>query len=120
MSLQTKLKQLGTAFAGVTQNCYHYWRPVKTVPCLIWAESGEDGSFHSNNRKSEQNIIGTVDLFTKTEFDPLADDVQATLEDLGVAWRLESVQFEDETDLIHMEWTWEVAFNGDYQSDGDG
>ena len=120
MSLQAKLKQLGTAFAGVTQNCYHYWRPVKTVPCLIWAENGEENSFHSNNRKSEQCITGTVDLFTKTEFDPLADSVQSTLNDIGVAWRLESVQFEDETNMIHMEWSWEIIFAEEEDGDDQG
>ncbi len=114
MSLQNKLQQMGVAFATVTEKCYHYWRPVKDVPCLIWAESGESTSFHSNNRKAEQNIAGTVDLFTKTEFDPLADAVQDVLDSLGVAWRLESVQYEDETSLIHMEWSWEVAFGGNF------
>lgn len=113
MSLQSKLQQLGVAFAGVTKNCYHYFRPVKDVPCLIWAESGEENSFRSNNRKSEQNIIGTVDLFTKMEFDPLADAVQETLRDLGVTWSLQSVQYEDETALIHYEWNWGVSFDGE-------
>ena len=110
--LQQKLKQFGAAFAELTDNCYHYWRPVKDVPCIIWAESGEENSFHSNNKKSEQRIIGTVDLFTENEFDELADRIQETLEDLGVTWRLESVQYEEETNLIHMEWEWGVTFNG--------
>lgn len=112
MSLQNKLRQMGEAFAAVTPKCFHYWRPVKEVPCLIWAESGEENSFHSNNHKSEQNIVGTVDLFTKTEFDSLADDVQNTLEEMGVTWMLESVQYEEETNLIHMEWSWGVSFGG--------
>lgn len=113
MSLQSKLQQIGMAFAAVTPKCYHYWRPVKNVPCLIWAESGEDNSFHSNNRKSEQRIVGTVDLFTKTEFDPIADSVQSTLDNLGVTWSLTSVQYEDETNLIHYEWSWGVIFDGE-------
>lgn len=110
--LQKKLEQLGVAFAGVTSVCYHYFRPVKKVPCLIWAETAEDGSFNSDNHKTEQRIIGTVDLFTKTEFDPLADKVQKTLDELGVTWNLESVQYEEETQLIHMEWSWGVIFDG--------
>lgn len=113
LSLQAKLQQIGTAFATVTTNCWHYWRPVKTTPCLIWAETGEDDSFHSDNRKSEQRIVGTVDLFTKTEFDPLADSVQDTLESLGMTWSLNSVQYEEETNLIHMEWVWGVINDGE-------
>lgn len=113
MSLQAKLRQIGAALAQVTEKTYHYWRPVKDVPCLIWAESGEEDSFHASNRKQEQRIVGTVDLFTKTEFDPLCDDVQDALEALGLTWSLESVQYEDDTNLIHYEWTWGVTFNGD-------
>lgn len=108
-SLQSKLRQIGTELAKVTTTCYHYWRPVKTVPCLIWAEDGEDGAAYSDNHKTEQVISGTVDLFTKTEFDPLADSVQETLDALGLSWSLESVQFEEETGFIHMEWNWGVA-----------
>lgn len=113
IALQNKLRQIGTAFAAVTQNAYHYFRPVTSFPALIWAESGEADSFHADNKKACQNIQGTVDLFTKTEFDPLLDDVQTALEGLGVAWYLSSVQYEDETNAIHYEWTWEVASRGE-------
>lgn len=113
IALQLKLRQMGEAFATVTKNAYHYFRPVTSFPALIWAESGEAASFHADNRKSCQNIQGTVDLFTKTEFDPLLDDVQTALEGLGVAWYLSSVQYEDETNAIHYEWTWEVASRGE-------
>lgn len=111
-SLQSKLYQLGVAFAGITNNCYHYYRAVKTVPCIIWAESGEEMSFHSDNGKEEQRIIGNVHLFTKTEFDPLADSVQSTLASLGATWSLASVQYEDETNMIHFEWSWGITFDG--------
>ena len=109
--LQQKLKQIGEAFADITPNCSHYYR-TDGFPAVVWAESGEDESFNSDNQKSEQRIIGTVDLFTKTEFDPLCDAVQTTLADLGVTWRLNSVQYEDETNVIHYEWEWGVTFNG--------
>ena len=113
IALQLKLRQMGEAFATVTKNAYHYFRPVTSFPALIWAESGEADSFRADNRKSCQTIQGTVDLFTKTEFDPLLDDVQTALEGLGVAWYLSSVQYEDETNAIHYEWTWEVASRGE-------
>lgn len=118
IALQNKLRQIGEAFAAVTENACHYFRPVTAFPALIWAEDGEADSFNADNHKACQNITGTVDLFTKTEFDPLLDDVQAALEGLGVAWRLESVQYEDETNAIHYEWTWEVATNGENASQG--
>lgn len=116
--LQNKLRQLGEAFAELTDYCYHYFRPVKTTPCIIWAESGEADSFHADNHKTEQNITGTVDVFTKTEFDGLLDSVQTALDGLGAAWYLSSVQFEDDTQLIHYEWTWEIAT--EVEDDGEG
>lgn len=111
-SLQSKLRQMGVAFAGITPKCYHYWRPVKDVPCLIWAETGEENSFNAGNHKAEQAIVGTVDFFTKKEFDPLADQVQEVLDELGATWALDAVQYEDETNLIHMTWTWGVRSVG--------
>lgn len=121
LSLQSKLYQLGTAFSAAVPNCYHYWRPVENLPCLMWAESGEESSFYSDNMKTEQNITGTCDFYTKTEFDPLIDAVQSIFETLGITWALNSVQYEQETNLIHYEWTWGVAIYGEVPSGaGDG
>lgn len=110
--LQQKLRQIGEGLASLTENCTHYYR-TDSFPAIVWAESGEEYSFNSDNKKSEQRIIGTVDLFTKTEFDELIDDVQTTLDTLGLTWMLESVQYEDETKIIHYEWTWGVTFDGE-------
>jgi hypothetical protein len=116
--LQSKLRQIGTAFASLTQNCYHYYRPVKDMPCIIWAETGENNSFHSDNQKSEQRIVGTVDCFTKSEFDPLLDDIQQTFADLGLTWTLDAVQYETETKLIHYTWSWGVIADGETETSG--
>lgn len=82
------------------------------MPCIIWAEDGEEESFNSDNHKTEQNITGTVHAFSKREFDPLFDEVQEALEELGATWALQSVQYEEETNLIHYEWRWGCSFNG--------
>lgn len=104
MTLQNKLANFGRGLAAVTPT-KHYWRPVETLPFCVWAEDSEDGSFETNNKKTQQQIHGTVDYFTKTEFDSVIDAIQdyfQTLEHFG--WRLESVQYEDETNAIHYEW----------------
>ena len=119
LSLQSKLYQMGVTFATITENCHHYWRPVKTLPCLMWAETGEEDSFNSDNHKTEQNITGTCDFYTQTEFDPLIDEIQTALDDMGVTWALASVQYEEETNMIHYEWNWGVVFGGEVPS-GDG
>ena len=87
----------------------HYTRSKNPPPFVIWAEEGEEESFHSNNRKSEQQITGTVNFFTKTEFDPLVDVIQTILNDNTLAWTLESVMYEEETNLIHYTWRWSIS-----------
>lgn len=116
LSLQSKLYQIGVRLAEITTNCHHYWRPVKEVPCLMWAESGEENSFNADNHKREQNIAGTCDFYTKTEFDPLIDEIQAAFDEMGITWALNSVQYEDDTKMIHYEWTWGVAVCGEVSS----
>lgn len=116
LSLQSKLYQIGANLAEITTNCFHYWRPVTSVPCLMWAESGEENSFEADNHKQEQNISGTCDFYTKTEFDPLIDEIQEALDDMGLTWSLNSVQYEDETKMIHYEWNWGVCVRGEVPS----
>jgi len=112
LSLQNKLFQIGAGLAALTDDCYHYWRPVKKVPCIMWAETGEENSFHADNHKQEQNISGVCDYYTKKEFDPMIDEIQNTLDSMGLTWALDSVDYEDETNLIHYSWSWGVVVSG--------
>ena len=89
---------------------HHYWHPRLQAPFCIWAEDGEGDSLHTNNKKSEQIISGTIDYFTKNEYDSIVETIQNALNDTeDVGWNLNSVQYEDETGLIHYEWNFEVA-----------
>jgi hypothetical protein len=54
-------------------------------------------------------VTGTIDLFTQNEFDPVVDQIQEGLNELGIGWDLNSTQYEDETNLIHYEWTFRVV-----------
>lgn len=109
MTLQSKLQYVGKAFSDAVTASYHYFRPADIWPCLVWQEDGEGESFHASNRKREQAIHGTTDYFTQTEYDPAIDDIQDTLEAIAAAWSLQSVQYEEDTKLIHYEWEWTVA-----------
>lgn len=91
--------------AGNPVPVYHYIRPVDVSKNFItWAEDSEDDSHESDNVKQEQQIHCTVDYFTQTEFDVVVDSIQDALNGNGIGFRLNSVQYEDDTKLIHYEW----------------
>lgn len=108
MSLLAKIRDALTGIEGLT--VYHYWHPRLEAPYCIWAEEGEGDSLHTGNHKSEQVITGTIDYYTKTDFDPMVDTIQETLNTIeNLGWNLDTVIYEDETNLIHFSWNWEIA-----------
>ena len=107
-SLQTNLKRIGDALAELTENCYHYYRPKMEPPYIVWAEDSESSSLDVDNHKAEQAISGWVDYYTLTEFDEMVDRIQDALNTLPIGWRLDSVDYEEETNLIHFSWVFEV------------
>lgn len=108
-SLTENLKTVKAALLTVTSEVYHYRRPEgKKAAYIVWAEDGSENSFRASNKTQEQQIHGTIDFFTLTEFDPLVDEIQAALN--GVCgWRLDTVDYEDDTNLIHYVWEFWVA-----------
>ena len=108
-SLQTKLQKVGESLQQVLGNIvFHYWRPVTSAPVCIWAEDGESNSFRADFREREQAIHGTVDYYTQSEYDANVDAIQSVLNNVCSNWEINSVQYEDDTKLIHYEWTFTV------------
>lgn len=106
-SIQSRLEPIADMLAEINENCFHYWRsaPKGTKQYIVWAEDEEAQDLNADNAKIKQGIHGTIDYFTKTEFDSAVDDIQDGLNDLeNVSWRLNSVQYEEETGFIHHEW----------------
>ena len=88
---------------------FHYFTTGQDGNYILWAEDGEGDSVYADDEKTEQALTGTVDYFTKTEFDPIVNQIQDTLNDAeGLAWSLNSVQHETDTKYIHYEWTFEI------------
>lgn len=112
MTLQQKLERVGAALAAAVPNVWHYRRPQTEPPFGEWAEDGEDGALHVDNKKAEQAIGGYVDYYTLAEYDPALDAIQEALKgitEFPFTWWLDSVQYEDETNLIHYQWEWSMA-----------
>jgi hypothetical protein len=99
---------LKNALLSVGIPVFRYSAPGAPAPYIVWAEDGESGALAADNRKIVQVIGGTVDLFTFIEDDPAFGAVQTALNDAEISWNLNSVQYEDDTRLIHFEWTWQI------------
>lgn len=111
-SLQENLKTLRDVLNSTSANgrIGHYFRPASDKPSfIVWQESDEAESHESNNHKTYQQVAGTIDCYTQTEYDPLLDEIQEALDGAGIGFRLNSVQYEDETKLIHYEWEFYIA-----------
>ena len=81
MSL-TKAEQLPDALSGITGlKLYHLFKPATIkAPYAVWQEDSEGQSFYASNRKQEQVLELTLDYFTQTEYDPVADNIQDALD----------------------------------------
>ena len=109
-SLNEILRDVKAALLTVTDAVYHYRRPPRPKKnYIVWMEDSEAESFDSGNRKTEQQIHGTIDYYTQEEFDSAVDQIQEALNAAGIGFRINSVQYEDETNLIHYEWEFWAA-----------
>ena len=104
-----KLSDLRDALLTITSDTFHYYARKKPDQYIVWAEDGEAGSDSSDDEKADQVLQGTIDYFTKAEFDPNFDFIQNKLNSLDISWRLNSVQYEEATGYIHYEWLWELV-----------
>ena len=111
--MQSKLKIIPKILLTVTDNVSHYKAMNQTDKYIVWAEDSEGDSVEGDDKKINQSIQGTIDYFTKEEFDSNVDKIQKVLKDACISFYLNSVQYEDlddsGTDYIHYEWVFEVA-----------
>ena len=88
---------------------HHYGAHKPSVPYGVWAED-QDVSPGADNVRSTQILAGTTDYYTKTEFDPNVDAIQAIFDGAAfVTAQINSVQYEDDTGLVHYEWAWQAV-----------
>lgn len=107
MSYLTSLKKIGDALGSIDGlKVFHYERFGVDAPYCIWQEDSDAG-MEADNIKAEQGITGTIDYYTLTEYDGMIETIQAALNSIeNLSWNVNSIQFEEETNLIHYEWRW--------------
>lgn len=112
MKVQERLSQFHRRIAELSigeDKVKHYYHERLKPPYLIWAEDGPSRNFNGDNRRCEWLASVNIDYFTKTEYDPVFDEIQELLNEmLGSRWRWDATQYEDGTGLIHHSWECEV------------
>lgn len=103
-----KLNNLRDLLLTITPNVYHYFTTGQTGNYILWAEDGEGNSQNADDKKDNQSLQGTIDYYTKTEFDPVFNQIQDALNSVDIAWKLNSVLREKDTGYIHYEWVFEI------------
>lgn len=111
--MQSKIQVIPEILLQITDNVGHYQAMEKTDRYIVWAEDSEGDSVEGDNQKTNQSIQGTIDYFTRQEFDKNVDKIQVALTAACISFYLNSVQLESRDEsgagYIHYEWVWEVA-----------
>ena len=94
------------AHVAVTDAVSHGKR-LKSQRYFVWQEDGAN-DLRADGQHAERAVQGTTDLFTKQEFDPWVEELGTSLSSHGIAWYLNSIQYEEDTGFWHYEWVWEV------------
>jgi len=103
------LSDIQSALRTVGVPIHHYLAAKVADKYIVWAEDGEADSEWADNKKQLQVLTGTIDYFTKMEYDPNISKIQEALNDAEISWKLNSVQYEELTKYIHYEWALEVV-----------
>lgn len=102
-TLVTALKQSSVPFAE------YAWEKRPDAPYGVVALEFEAGALNGDDRKVARAFEGSADLFTHGRDAELIAEIEAILESsCESCWRLESVQYEHESGLMHFEWVFQV------------
>ena len=99
-------ERIVAAHAAVTPAVSHGGR-MKSDRYFVWPAEGSNDLI-ADGIHAERAVTGSTDLFSRREFDPWKEQFERELDKAGIAWSLNSVQYEQETGYWHWEWVWEV------------
>jgi len=102
------LVDIKAALLTVTSNLRHYDATGLIVPYIVWSEDTQSDAVYGDGKMKEQAIQGTIDLFTKTEYDSKVSQIQIALNNAGIGFYLDSIQYENDTKYIHYQWIFSI------------
>ena len=85
------------------------WDTRPDTDYMVIAIDGEVNNMTADNHQTNQAPEGTIDLYSKSNDRELVHQIQNALRGFdGCAWYLNSVQYEDDTRLLHWEWVFSL------------
>jgi hypothetical protein len=102
------LQNLKALLLTIGPPVHHYFASGQTDNYIIWAEDSAGSALYADDRMDKQTIQGTIDYYTKTEYDTVAKQIEDTLNGSDVSWYPGPVQHEQDTGYIHYEYIWEI------------
>lgn len=100
-------EKLINAHLVVTESVSHGER-LSSDRYFVWEEDGRN-DLSADGVHAETAVTGRSDLYTKKEFDPWAEELEASFERAGISWRRILSEYEEDTRFWHVSWDWEVA-----------
>lgn len=110
MTLQKTLENFAKTLAGLPVSVSHFRRGKIAPPFVVWQEESEGESFLAENGRAEPMISGSLDYYTKKEYDPVVEQISQMLAQITETWELVTVMYEEETELMHYSWDWELGY----------
>lgn len=100
--LKAELEDTGIQFAE------DGWTQMPTPPYGVYTLEGQAAALIGDDDTKDMAMSGSVDLFTLSDVPALCHIIRQALRRSGVSWQENSRQYEDDTRLHHIEWTFEV------------
>ena len=88
---------------------YHYFNDKPSGSYIVWSEDDTIRAF-GDGVAGQKAVQGTVDYFTKMEYDPIVDEIDDALQGVDLAF-LDggpTIDYETKTGYIHYQWIFEV------------
>ena len=105
--MQTWYEKLINAHVAVTNSVSHGER-LSSDRYFVWEEDGRNDLL-ADGAHAESAVTGRSDLYTRTEFDPWAEELEASFDRAGISWQRILSEYEEETRFWHVSWDWEVV-----------
>lgn len=100
MTLTEKMRRMRDLMLLCSESVFHYFCDKQLNEWILWQEITEASEGAVDNRKGEQAIEFSIDLYTKKEYSPTIDKIQEILDTNGISFSYSGSTYEPETRLI--------------------